>query len=97
MAHRLPGNCRSSDVASTASASGSPVPFAISSSARVWSAWIASAKTRSEMSRMKPMNIGGPLDGSREMLSSTGNSVPSARIALISILRPRTCAAPVSR
>ena len=47
------------------------------------------------MSRRNPVNIGGPAEGIREMDSSTGNSVPSARIAVVS--KRRSIAAGGSR
>ena len=57
----------------------------------------SSTRRRSVMSRTKPVKAGGSLPGTRLIASSTGNSVPSARIAVISTRRPSIVVAPVAR
>jgi hypothetical protein len=54
-------------------------------------------RLRSLMSRMNPVNSGGPSSGARAIVSSTGNSVPSRCMPTISIRLPMTSPRPVSR
>ena len=49
------------------------------------------------MSRRNPVNIGGPAEGIRTSDSSTGNSVPSARIAVVSKRRSMAPPVPAAR
>jgi len=57
----------------------------------------ASACLRSVMSRRYPVNVGGPGTSMRVIVSSTGNSLPSERIPVISTRRSSTGPLPVTR
>ena len=56
-----------------------------------------SARLRSVMSRTKPVNIAGPSRLTLVIANSTGNSLPSARMAIISTRLPSIVAWPPAR
>ena len=58
---------------------------------------LRSAARRSVMSRTCAVNVGGPGTSIRVIVSSTGNRVPSARMASISMRRSSTCGSPLAR
>ena len=57
----------------------------------------ASRRFCSLMSRRYAVNTGAPVTSAAAMLSSSGNSLPSARIPLTSMRLPRTGPSPVAR